>query len=138
MNLIIGPDKRLSTPCIPCGDEDVDHICNAMLRYCRDFGVKANLSCAGLAANQLGFDKRVIIVRINRKYKVFIDPEILDAFGEQLTHEQCFSWPGKVSEMKRAVTVWVRSRGKANAVKLNGLPAICIQHEIDHLDGKEI
>ena len=138
MQLVIGPDKRLSTPCTPCGGDDVDHICNEMLAYTRNFGVKGGLSCAGLAANQLGFDKRICVVRIKGKYKVFIDPEITDTSGHQLTQEQCFSWPGRVFDRERAVTVWVRARNVKKPMKLSGLPAICIQHEIDHLDGKEI
>ena len=133
MRVITGPDSRLSTPCAPCGLEDVSHIVNDLMRCAIAYGGQ----CAGLAANQRGFTRRVCIVKIGRKFKVFIDPEIIEAKGEKISIEGCLSWPFQHFTRKRAIFVRVKSRGKG-VRKLGGQAAIAIQHEIDHLDGKEI
>lgn len=135
--LVIGPDKVLSTPCTPCCTDDVSHIANALQQFCRSYGVKGGQYCKGLAANQLGFNRRVCVVKVAGKYVTFIDPWLSKMSGEKDSPETCFSWPGQVFNVRRAVSVTVESRGK-KPMKLSGLAAVCIQHEIDHLNGVKV
>jgi peptide deformylase len=70
---------------------------------------------------------------------VFINPEILESEGSQVYQEGCLSVPGIYADVKRADRVVVRALdrdGKAFEVDADGLLAVCIQHEMDHLAGK--
>jgi peptide deformylase len=70
---------------------------------------------------------------------VFINPEILSREGVAQTEEGCLSVPGIFDEVKRAAKVRVRSQDRTGAVvelDLDGVLAVCIQHEMDHLEGK--
>jgi peptide deformylase len=70
---------------------------------------------------------------------VFINPEILSREGVAETEEGCLSVPGIFDEVKRAAKVRVRFQDRAGAVierDFEGVLAVCVQHEIDHLDGK--
>jgi len=96
----------------------------------------------GLAAIQVGVAKRVIVIDLSEsrnQLQVFIDPEILTADGEQVLEEGCLSVPGIFEPVTRAEHVRVRALdrdGKPFELEARGLLATCIQHEIDHLDGK--
>jgi peptide deformylase len=97
----------------------------------------------GLAANQVGVLKRVFIVDTAREdepsdLKVFINPEILETIGSQAWEEGCLSFPGVTEEIRRAEQVRVRALGvdgKPFELDADGLLAVAIQHENDHLDG---
>ena len=71
--------------------------------------------------------------------QVFCNPEILSPKGVGVTEEGCLSVPGIFDEVKRAATVRARAQdvnGKTFEVDLDGLAAVCLQHEMDHLEGK--
>lgn len=94
----------------------------------------------GLAAPQIGIAKRIAIVDIDDKHgKIeMINPEILDAQGEQVGPEGCLSFPGLYGEVKRANTVKIKAqnrKGKWYELEASGFLARAIQHEIDHLNG---
>ena len=103
----------------------------------------------GLAANQVGVDKRVIVMDVpdkdNREgYEkgknliAIINPEIIDADGETIYEEGCLSIPGFTADVKRFEKVEVKGidrDGKGIVLKAEGLFAITLQHEIDHLNG---
>lgn len=95
----------------------------------------------GLAATQVDVHRQVIVIDISEtrdQLRVFINPEILAASGEQECEEGCLSVPGIFEKVRRAERVTVRAqngRGEAFTVEAEGLLAVCIQHEIDHLDG---
>ncbi|MFZ5894465.1 MAG: peptide deformylase [Myxococcota bacterium] len=97
----------------------------------------------GLAANQIGVDKRVFVVDCAAEdepsdLKVFINPEIIQADGSQTWDEGCLSFPGVSEEIKRAEHVKVRALdrfGKPFELEAEGLLAVAIQHELDHLNG---
>ena len=96
----------------------------------------------GLAATQVDVHKRVIVLDISDardELRVFIDPEILTSDGEAEREEGCLSVPGYYDKVTRAARVRVRATGadgKPFELEAEGLLAVCIQHEMDHLMGK--
>jgi peptide deformylase len=97
----------------------------------------------GLAATQIGEPHRIFLIDIAgedepSKLRVFINPEIVKTDGEQCAPEGCLSFPGITEEIKRASKVTVRAvdpSGKPFEITAEGLLAVAIQHENDHLDG---
>ena len=96
----------------------------------------------GLAATQVGVDQRVIVVDVSEHGdapQVFINPEILSRDGKEKMQEGCLSVPGVFEEVERAERIRVRAldrNGQPLEFDAESLLAVCIQHEIDHLDGK--
>ena len=95
----------------------------------------------GLAANQVGIDKRLIVV--SSKHRVFklINPEIVESKGSIIATEQCLSLPGHTVETKRFKKVTVigyDEDGDDFEYNAGGLLAVVFQHEIDHINGKTI
>ncbi len=96
----------------------------------------------GLAATQVDVHKRLIIIDCSETradLRVFINPEILDADGEAECEEGCLSVPGYYDKVTRAARVRVRAQDEHGAtfeLAADGLLAVCIQHEMDHLIGK--
>lgn len=95
----------------------------------------------GLAAIQVDVPLRVIVIDVSEdksELRVFIDPDIIERSGEQVCEEGCLSVPGVYEKVTRAERVRVRARdlsGETFELAADGLLAVCIQHEIDHLDG---
>jgi peptide deformylase len=97
----------------------------------------------GLAATQIGEPHRLFIVDIASEdepsdLRVFINPEIVEKSGEEVGPEGCLSFPGISEDIKRAAQVTVRAEdrdGKPFELAADGLLAVAIQHELDHLDG---
>ena len=95
----------------------------------------------GLAATQVNVHKRVIVIDVSETksdLRVFINPEILAAEGEAECEEGCLSVPGYYDNVKRAATIRLRRRMNRAGFELTaeGMLAVCIQHEMDHLIGK--
>jgi peptide deformylase len=96
----------------------------------------------GLAATQIGIEKRVIVIDVSEtrdQLVTLINPEIVLLEGKQESDEGCLSVPGVYEPVTRARRVKVAalgSDGKLFELVAEGLLAVCIQHEIDHLDGK--
>ena len=96
----------------------------------------------GLAATQVNVHKRVIVIDISEhkdSLRVFINPELLSAEGEAECEEGCLSVPGYYDKVTRAARVRVRAQddhGETFELDAEGLLAVCIQHEMDHLKGK--
>ncbi len=97
----------------------------------------------GLAANQVGVTKRIIVVDFKREKKkgaplVLINPEIVWSDGSITNEEACLSIPGFSAKVTRREKVGVRGydrEGKVIEIEAKGIEAICFQHEIDHLNG---
>ncbi|MDD4775109.1 MAG: peptide deformylase [Syntrophomonas sp.] len=92
----------------------------------------------GLAAPQIGVSKRMIVVDPGENYLEIINPVIVSREGEQNRSEGCLSVPGKVGWCKRARKVKVtglNSQGETIDLEAEGILALVLQHEIDHLDG---
>jgi peptide deformylase len=99
----------------------------------------------GLAAPQIGVSLRLFLVDIATgedqpsDLRVFVNPEIVERDGEVVWEEGCLSFPGVHEEVERAERVKVRAmdrHGQAFELEADGLLAVAIQHENDHLDGK--
>jgi peptide deformylase len=96
----------------------------------------------GLAATQVDVHKQVIVVDVSERHDslvVLVNPEIVEATGESDIEEGCLSVPGIYELVQRAERVKVRAydqNGKAFTLEAQGLLAVCIQHEMDHLQGK--
>ena len=96
----------------------------------------------GLAATQVNVHERVVVIDISETHnelRVFINPEIVAQSGSAEGEEGCLSVPGIFDKVKRAERVAVRALdrdGKPFELEADGLLAVCIQHEMDHLKGK--
>ena len=96
----------------------------------------------GLAATQVDVAKQVIVVDVSERHDslvVLVNPEIVEATGESDIEEGCLSVPGIYELVQRAERVKVRAHdrnGIAFTLEAQGLLAVCIQHEMDHLQGK--
>jgi peptide deformylase len=96
----------------------------------------------GLAASQVDVHLRVLVLDVSDtrdQPMVFINPQILEAEGRAPGEEGCLSLPGIYDKLERAERVRVRAldrRGETFELEAEGMLAVCIQHEIDHLEGK--
>jgi peptide deformylase len=96
----------------------------------------------GLAATQVDVHKRVLVIDVSEGRNdplVFINPQILSREGVEETEEGCLSVPGIFDEVERAARIRVRAQDRTGAVferDYDGVLAVCIQHEMDHLEGK--
>ncbi|HEY5633191.1 MAG TPA: peptide deformylase [Burkholderiaceae bacterium] len=97
----------------------------------------------GLAATQVDVHERVIVIDVSDArddLRVFVNPEIVDSSAERKVYEEgCLSVPGIYEEVERPDRVRVRARdehGEAFEIDADGLLAVCLQHEMDHLDGR--
>jgi peptide deformylase len=132
------PDPRLRTRAQPVTQVD------ATLRTLIDdmFETMYAAPGIGLAATQVNVAKRVLVIDLSDKRDqplALINPEILERSGVEETEEGCLSVPGYFDKVTRAEKIRVRSldlNGKQIEFDAEGLLAVCIQHEIDHLDGK--
>ncbi|MGI9272401.1 MAG: peptide deformylase [Woeseiaceae bacterium] len=96
----------------------------------------------GLAASQVDVHKRLLVVDVSADHSepyALINPVILEKDGVAVSEEGCLSVPGYYEEVERAEHIRVRYQdrnGDEVEQEIDGLLAICVQHEIDHLDGK--
>lgn len=96
----------------------------------------------GLAATQVNVAKQIIVMDLSENKDqplCMINPMILQASGEEETEEGCLSVPGVYETVKRAGYIEVQAlnrQGESFEMQASGILAVCIQHEIDHLDGK--
>ena len=96
----------------------------------------------GLAATQVGVARQVIVVDVSEERDqplVLVNPEVVESEGEEEMEEGCLSVPGFYEKVKRAEKVRVKAldlQGGQVEMELDGLLAVCVQHEIDHLHGK--
>jgi peptide deformylase len=96
----------------------------------------------GLAATQVDVHLRIIVIDASESHDgllVFINPELIESSGESECEEGCLSVPGIYEKVKRAEIIKVRAqnaRGDEFTIAAEGLLAVCIQHEMDHLQGK--
>lgn len=132
------PDKRLFTKAINVSESEfgtqalrdvVDKMFDTMNRY----------KGVGLAATQVDIHKKIIVIDIDDNRYVIINPEIVDK-SETLSssREGCLSVPQVYGEVTRPEIVRIRYqdlKGKDHYIETDGLLAVCIQHEIDHLNG---
>ena len=96
----------------------------------------------GLAATQVDVHKRLVVIDVSEdksELRTFVNPRLAACTGSQTGEEGCLSVPGIFDKVERAEQVTVNYRdldGNERVLEADGLLAVCIQHEIDHLDGK--
>lgn len=132
------PDPRLRTVAKP-----VEKVDDALRNLVDDmFETMYAAPGIGLAATQVDVHVRLLVLDVSEdksRPMVFINPEILSADGHQVYQEGCLSVPGIYADVKRANQVRVRAldrNGEVFELDADGLLAVCIQHEMDHLAGK--
>ncbi|HLU12926.1 MAG TPA: peptide deformylase [Arenimonas sp.] len=132
------PDPRLRTVARP-----VETVDDQLRRLIDDmFETMYAAPGIGLAATQVDVHQRLLVLDVSEdksRPMVFINPEILAAEGEQVCQEGCLSVPGIYADVKRAARVRAKALdrdGKPFEIEADGLLAVCIQHEMDHLAGK--
>lgn len=138
LSILHFPDPRLTTRAQP-----VEQVDDGVRRLVADmFETMYSAPGIGLAATQVDVHRRVIVIDVSEEKnepRVFINPEILSRDGVEEMEEGCLSVPGIYEKVRRAEHVKVRALdrdGQPFELEADGLLAVCIQHEIDHLEGK--
>ena len=132
------PDERLRTVAAPVKEvnEDIQRIVDDI------FETMYEEECIGLAATQVNIHQRIIVIDVseNREEQlVIINPVLLEKSGETGIEEGCLSIPEQRALVPRAEKVKIQAldrNGQSYELEADGLLAICIQHEMDHLIGK--
>ncbi len=138
LNILEFPDPRLTTVAseVVTFDEDLKKLVKDMTE------TMYSARGIGLAATQVNVHKRLLVLDISENQdqpRVYINPQILCQSGEQDHEEGCLSVPGIYANVQRAENITVRAQdsdGKIFEEQLEGLHAVCIQHEMDHLIGR--
>jgi peptide deformylase len=138
LSILQYPDERLHTVAAP-----VVRVDDAMRHLVSDMAETMYAAPGvGLAATQVDVHRRVIVIDLSEnqdQLNVFINPEIVARSGAADCEEGCLSVPGIFEKIKRAERITVRAlntNGKPFELAAEGLLAVCIQHEMDHLEGK--
>ena len=132
------PDPRLRTKAVPV--DVVDDALNALIDDM--FETMYAAPGIGLAATQVDVHRRLLVADVSSDQSephALINPRILEKDGVTVTEEGCLSVPGYYEEVERAEHIRLRyldRAGEEQEQEFEGLLAVCIQHEIDHLDGK--
>ncbi len=132
------PDPRLRKKAVPVAVVD-----DALRQLIDDlFETMYEAPGIGLAATQVDVHRRVLVADVSQEKdepRVLINPEILEKDGTTVTEEGCLSVPGYYEEVERAEHIKVRyldRDGNEQESEFEGLLAVCVQHEMDHLEGR--
>ncbi|MDR2788521.1 MAG: peptide deformylase [Candidatus Accumulibacter sp.] len=132
------PDPRLKTLAAP-----VRNIDEGIIRLARDMAeTMYEAPGIGLAATQVDVHRQVIVIDVSEtrdRLLTLINPRIIESDGKQVCEEGCLSVPGIYEKVERAESVVVRYldlAGQEETIRGDGLLAVCLQHEIEHLSGK--
>ena len=137
--MIIKDKSKLTTRCKPTNIKDGEEIAVRLLHELRT----SEQSGIGLAANQIGINKRVCVINVKEPL-VLINPEIIERSEKEFIFpEGCLSFPNKKVRTKRNVSIKVKADNheevlsfSADSKEVNdAFECVCVQHEIDHLDG---
>lgn len=138
LNILEFPDPRLRTVAkeVESFDADLKKLVEDM------FETMYDAKGIGLAATQVNVHQRLLVLDVSDERdqpRVYINPQITSKEGEQTCEEGCLSVPGIYANVKRAENIHVLAldaEGCAFEEDLEGLHAICVQHEVDHLEGR--
>ncbi len=138
LDILHYPDPRLRNCAKPVEqfDDQLRELADNMLE------TMYHSSGIGLAATQVGEAKRVVVIDVSEERdqpQFLINPEILSREGEEVSEEGCLSVPSIYEKVSRAERIRFRAQdrnGDPVEMDAEGLLAVCIQHEIDHLNGK--
>jgi peptide deformylase len=134
LSYIVTDRKILSKPCKPCFSKPEGiAIGNRLLEVLSEFG-----DAIGLAANQVGIDSAVCVIKV-KKPIILINPKIVGKFGKSFFQEGCLSFKGDYVLTERWTDIVVTNDNHTNQLffsfEKNALECVCVQHEIDHLNG---
>ena len=138
LDILEFPDPRLKTVA-----NAVENFDEALKRLVEDMTeTMYSAHGIGLAATQVNVHKRLLVLDVSENQdqpRVYINPQILSQSGEQVHEEGCLSVPGIYASVKRAENITIRAQdvdGINFEEQLEGLNAVCVQHEMDHLIGR--
>ncbi|MEK8089483.1 peptide deformylase [Thermithiobacillus plumbiphilus] len=138
LNILEFPDTRLTRPSSP-----IIRVDKSILRLADDMAeTMYNAPGIGLAAPQVAANQQLIVVDVSENRSELlslVNPEIIETHGMEIMKEGCLSVPGVYEEVQRAERIKVRAQdlqGKPVEIEADGLLAVCLQHEIDHLHGR--
>lgn len=139
LNILEFPDPRLRTVAEP-----VDEVTDEIRQLCIDMlETMYEAPGIGLAATQVNVHKRLLVCDISEdgsKPMVFINPEIQESSEDLSSYDEgCLSVPGFFEEVERPSKIIIKAlneQGEAFEMEMDGLLSTCVQHEIDHLNGK--
>jgi len=138
LSILLYPDRRLHTIAAK-----VNHVDDKIRQLIKDMSETMYAAPGvGLAATQVDVHLRIIIIDnsdTRDQLRAFINPELLESSGEADCEEGCLSVPGVYEKVTRAQNIRVRAldaNGDSFELSAEGLLAVCIQHEMDHLEGK--
>ena len=138
LNILEFPDPRLTTVAseVKTFDEELKKLVDDMIETMQSaHGI-------GLAATQINVHKRLLVLDVSENQdqpRVYINPQIFESSGEQKHEEGCLSVPGIYANVKRAENIKVKAQDQDGTFfeeELEGLHAVCVQHEMDHLIGR--
>ena len=138
LDVLSFPDERLRTVGKPVEEvnDEIKQLVSDMFETMKDE------NGIGLAATQVNRHVQVVVMDVSEDQnepRVFINPEITRKDGSTISEEGCLSVPGNYAKVERAEAITVKAldqNGEAFELDAEGLLAICIQHELDHLKGK--
>ncbi|MGK0375324.1 MAG: peptide deformylase [Arenicella sp.] len=138
LEILVYPDQRLRTVAKPVGvvDDSIRQLVKDMTETMYD------ANGIGLAATQVDVHKQVIVMDLSDQRdepRVLINPTVIEQDGEQVYDEGCLSVPEYYAPVKRAESIKITAldeQGEIYQLEAEGLLAVCIQHEMDHLAGK--
>jgi len=138
LNILHFPDPRLRTVAKPVSEFDAE-----LKKLVSDmFETMYEAPGIGLAATQVDRHIRLLVMDVSEARNqplCLINPEIVEADGEEEMDEGCLSVPGFYEKVRRAEHIRVRAHngdGEVSEFEAEGIEAVCIQHEMDHLEGK--
>ncbi|MFD3390748.1 peptide deformylase [Alteromonas macleodii] len=138
LDVLSFPDERLRTVAKP-----VEEVNDEIKQLVSDmFVTMKDENGIGLAATQVNRHVQVVVMDVSEDQnepRVFINPEIIRKDGSTISEEGCLSVPGNYAKVERAESITVKAldqNGESFELDAEGLLAICIQHELDHLKGK--
>lgn len=138
LNILEFPDSRLTK--VASAVDIFDEALKTLVQDMTETMYSAN--GIGLAATQVNVHKRLLVLDVSENQdqpRVYINPQILSSEGEQIHEEGCLSVPGIYANVKRAENITIKAQdvdGNSFEEQAQGLHAVCIQHEMDHLIGR--
>ena len=137
-NILEHPDPRLQQPSVEVSlvDQGIRDLIDDLVETLHDTGG------IGLAAPQIGVHQRVLVMDHSGNGsapEVYVNPEVIEAYTPGLVEESCLSVPGVVGNVVRPTQAVVRAMDESGEWferRLEGMPAVCLHHELDHLDGR--
>lgn len=136
LSLKTHPDPILDTPCVEVAKEEIAGLHESILEATNIMMENGGI---GIAANQVGLDKRFIVVSISGSIIPMINPVISNARMNDMGKEGCLSFPGVTSKVMRNRYIdvtYLDLKGEEQTLGLSYMNARVVQHEVEHLDGR--